>query len=228
MPGTIVALGGLSPDHNDDALHRFIIDAANRRKPRICYVPLASGDFERYVGLFYDQYPASICEPRHLELLRSVSEEPAQTLAAQDIIYLGGGSTPVLVASLRILGLDKVLRAVWERGGVLCGDSAGAHIWFNGCITDSLGPGLRVFADGLGIAAGACVAHFDHDRSKILEDALRTGELPGPAWGIEDGAALVLSNGAAEAVGSRDQGGVCRLTVRHDAVEAEPLDVRRL
>ncbi|MGB5756156.1 MAG: type II toxin-antitoxin system Phd/YefM family antitoxin [Acidimicrobiales bacterium] len=58
--------------------------------------------------------------------------------------------------------------------------------------------------------------HFDRDLSTILEDGLRAGELPGPACGIEDGTALVLSNVAAEAVGSRGQAGV-----RHGCSEAQ-------
>ena len=228
MSGTIVALGGLSPDHDDGSLHRFILDAAKKPRPRICYVPIASGDHELYVSLFYEQYPSSTCEPSHLQLLRDVSQDPAEVLAAQDIVYMGGGSTPVLVAAMRVLGLDRVLRAVWQEGGVLCGDSAGAHVWFQGCITDSLGPGLRVFSDGLGLAEGTCVAHFDHDREMILRAALEADELPHPAWGIEDGAALVITASGIEALSARDHGGVHRVTVQDRRAQVEPLDVHRI
>ncbi len=228
MSGTIIGLGGLSPDRDDSSLHHVIVEAAKRHKPRICHVPIASGDHELFISLFYEQYPSSICVPSHLELLRDVSQDPAEVLAAQDIIYLGGGSTPVLVAAMRVLGLDRVLRAVWRRGGVVCGHSAGAHVWFEGCITDSLGPDLRVFPDGLGLASGTCVAHYDPDRAAILEAALRAGRLPGPGWGIEDGAAVVLTSGGAEAVSARDHGGVHRMTIRDGRVRTEPLDVRRI
>ncbi len=228
MSGTIIALGGLSPDHDDTALRQFIVDSAQRHKPRICHVPLASGDYELYINLFYEQYPSSICVPSHLELLRNVSQDPAAVLAAQDIVYLGGGSTPVLVAAMRVLGLDRPLHALWQRGGVLSGHSAGAHVWFEGCITDSLGPDLQVFPDGLGLASGTAVAHYDHDRATMLEAALENGELPTPAWGIEDGAAVVLTSSGAEAVSARDHGGVHRMTIRDGRVETEPLDVRRI
>ncbi|MGI9613190.1 MAG: Type 1 glutamine amidotransferase-like domain-containing protein [Acidimicrobiales bacterium] len=228
MSGTIVALGGLSADHDDSPLRHFIVDAAQKSKPRICYVPLASGDYDVFVSLFYDQYTPSFCRPSHLELLRKVTHDPAEVLAAQDIVYLGGGSTPVLVAAMRVLGLDRVLRAVLQRGGVLCGDSAGAHVWFKGCITDSLGPDLHVFPDGLGLAEGTCVAHYDHERAAMLETALVAGELPGPAWGIEDGAAVALRGGRLEAVSARDYGGVHELTVQGNGVQVEPLNVRRL
>lgn len=130
--------------------------------------------------------------------------------------------------TMRVLGLDRVLRAHWRRGGVLCGDSAGAHVWFEGCVTDSLGPGLRVFADGLGFAAGSCVAHFGPDRAAIVDAALRAGELPGPARGIEDGAALVVTASGAEALSARDKGGVHRLLVRNGRMDTEPMDTRRI
>lgn len=228
MSGTIIALGGLSPDHDDAALRQLIVESAQRHKPRICHVPLASGDYELFISLFYEQYTPSMCVPSHLELLRNVSQDPAAVLAAQDIVYVGGGSTPVLVAAMRILGLDRVLRALWQRGGVLCGHSAGAHVWFEGCITDSLGPDLRVFPDGLGLASGTAVAHYDHDRATMLEAALMRGALPAPAWGIEDGAAVVLTSGGAEAVSARDHGGVHRMTIRDGRVDTEALDVRRV
>lgn len=228
MSGSIVAIGGLSPNHNDEPLHRLIVDLAKQRKPHICYVPLASGDFEPYVEYFYELYPTSICKPRHLELLRTVTEDPAEVLSAQDIVYLGGGNTPVLVSALRVLGLSDVLEQAWARGGVLCGDSAGAHAWFEGCITDSLGPAIRRFPDGLGIATGTCVAHFDHERAAMLENALWKGQLPEPGWGIDEGTALILSNGTAEAVSARTHGGAARFTLQEEGVSTRRLEVRSI
>lgn len=228
MSGAIIAIGGLSAEHDDSPLRHFVVDAAQKPKPRICHVPLASGDYDVFIDLFYEQYTSSFCRPSHLNLLRHVSEDPAAVLAAQDIVYLGGGSTPVLVAAMRILGLDRALQAVLQRGGVLCGHSAGAHAWFEGCITDSLGPGLQVFRDGLGLADGTCVAHYDQERASMLETALAARELPSPALGIDDGAAVAVRGGVVEAVSARDHNGVHRLTVRNDDLLVEALPVRRL
>lgn len=85
-----------------------------------------------------------------------------------------------------------------------------------------------MFPDGLGLATGTCVAHYDHNRAAILEAALRAGELAGPAWGIEDGAAVVLTNSGAEAVSARDHGGVHRMTIQGGHVETEALEMRRI
>lgn len=228
MSGTVIAVGGLSVEHDDSPLRHFIVDAARKPKPSICYVPLASGDYDVFVSLFYEQYNSSFCSPSHLELLRDVTEDPAEFLEAQDIVYLGGGSTPVLVAAMRVLGLDRVLQALLQRGGVLCGDSAGAHVWFEGCITDSLGPGLRIFRDGLGFVEGTCVAHYDEERAAMIKAALAAGELPGPVWGIEDGGAIAVRGGEVQAVSARGAGGVHHLTVQDDRVQLEALTVRQL
>jgi len=227
--GRLVAIGGLSPDVNDTALHRFVRSTAGRARPRVCYVPAASGDFDRYVELFYEQYPRSECEPTHLELLRGVPRAPAAVVAEQDVVYIGGGSTPILVAALRIHGLDAVLRELWEAGGVVCGDSAGAHVWFEGCITDSLGPDLQAFPDGLGFVAGSCVAHLDEGRTELAAAALLGGGLPGPIWGIPDGAALVFEGtNVAEAVTSREAGVVVQLERTNGTVSSRNIAARRL
>jgi len=70
-------------------------------------------------------------------------------------------------------------------------------------------------------AAGAVsfVAHYNDDRAAILEAALEAGELPGPACGIEDGAAVVLTSSGAEALRTRDHGGVHRMTIRNGHVK---------
>jgi hypothetical protein len=189
-----------------------VLACSGRRRPRVCYVPVASGDHDDFITSFYAQYPASRCEATHVELVRGVPRAPAEVLAAQDVVYVGGGSTPILVAALRVHGLDRVLAQLWRDGRVLCGDSAGAYVWFQGCITDSLGPDLRPFADGLGFLPGSCVAHADERREGLLIDALAAGRLPGPGWAIGDGTALVFRGTAhVETVTGRPGGRASRL-----------------
>ena len=47
---------------------------------------------------------------------------------SQDVIYVGGGSMRNLLAIWQVHGLDRMLRDAWERGVVLAGLSAGAHV----------------------------------------------------------------------------------------------------
>ncbi|MDH3300551.1 MAG: hypothetical protein OES24_08600 [Acidimicrobiia bacterium] len=78
------------------------------------------------------------------------------------------------------------------------------------------------------VAGGTCVAHYDHDRAAILEGAPQPAGFLVRAWGIEDGAPVVLTRSGADAVSARNHRGVHRMTVRDGRVEAEPLDVRRI
>ena len=55
-----------------------------------------------------------------------------------DIIYESGGDTLNMVYLWKRTGFDKVLEEASNDGKVMCGESAGASCWFNGCITDSL------------------------------------------------------------------------------------------
>ena len=61
-------------------------------------------------------------------------------LLAQDVIWVGGGSTANLLALWRLHGLDAILRECWEAGVVLKGVSAGSLCWHVGGTTDSFGP----------------------------------------------------------------------------------------
>jgi dipeptidase E len=227
MTGKIIAIGGLSPAHNDDALHRFVVASAGKAWPRVCYVPAASGDFERYTGFFYEQYPASVCDASHLSLFRDVTKDPVGLIAGSDVIYVGGGSTPILLGALRAFGLDDALRHAWEGGAVLAGDSAGALICFEGCITTAFGSGPAVLADGLGFLPGSLAAHFDPAKADLLTAAVEAGTLAAPGWGVDAGAALVFEGtDLAEVVSSRPTGGAWHLDTR--ARQARLLGARRL
>lgn len=229
MSGTVIAIGGLlAPDNSDESLHRYVLTAARRAKPRVCYLGLASGDYLPFQELFYEQYPPTLCTPTHLALVREVPHHPADVLALQDIVLLGGGSTPILVAGLRILGLDAVLRDVRDRGGVICGWSAGAHAMFRACITDSLGPEPRVFAEGLGIIDGSCAAHADRQRKSMLRSGLTSGRLASPAWAIEDGAAVTFSDDATHAVGWRPGAAVSVFHQRDADVDEASVEVTQI
>ena len=55
------------------------------------------------------------------------------------------------------------LRKAWQAGIVLAGSSAGGICWFEGGTTDSFGPDLRAFTDGLGLLAGSYCPHYDSE-----------------------------------------------------------------
>ena len=67
-------------------------------------------------------------------------KDDRETVLAQDVIYVGGGSMRNLLAIWQAHGLDRLLIEAWRRGTVLAGLSAGAMCWFEGGVTKSFGP----------------------------------------------------------------------------------------
>ena len=150
---TIVLLsGGFSDGENIDQ-DVFLLESSMRRKPRVCFIPTASGDSRAYIERFYTAFKRYSCIPAHLELFRRTELNLEEFIRRQDIIYIGGGNTANLLAVWRLHGLDRVLRKAYAEGAVLSGISAGAACWFESCLTDSFGRLMTVWAYCLSCSA---------------------------------------------------------------------------
>ena len=100
---------------------------------------------------------------------------------SQDIIFVGGGSVANMLAVWRVHGIDEIMRKAWHAGIVLAGSSAGGICWFAGGTTDSFGPRLRPFTDGLGMLAGSFCPHYhsEAERRPLYQRLVADGALPG-------------------------------------------------
>jgi dipeptidase E len=204
----VVAMGGggfaMEPDN--PLLDRFVLSLARSASPRVCFVPTASGDAEGYVAHFYRAFASLDCRPTDLQLFDRTVGDLESFVLAQDVIYIGGGNTANLLVVWRTHGLDRILRAAWEQGVVLCGVSAGMNCWFEASVTDSFDRArLAPLHDGLGILAGSACPHYDGEehRRPTFRRLVGTGELP-EGWAADDGAALVFAGPALlEVVASR-------------------------
>jgi dipeptidase E len=226
----IVALGGggFSIESDNPLLDRFIMALTQKRKPRVCFVPTASGDSDTYVTRFYRAFPASRCTPTHLSLFHGYPSL-REVLCNQDLIYVGGGNTANMLALWRLHKLDTALKAAWQAGVVLCGVSAGAMCWFEGGITDSFGQRLSVFRDGLGFLKGGFCPHYDGEpeRRPALKRAIRNGLFPTIA--ADDGVALhFINRRLVEAVSSRPTARAYRVHLVNGNVVEEPIPTRYL
>lgn len=152
--------GGGFMAERDSRLDSFMLTLTDASRPRVCFVPTPSGDSDRGIAAFFEAFSARDCEPSCLRLF-GTPERPAEHLAAQDVIYVSGGSTANALAVWRVHGIDDALRDAWERGAVLGGVSAGANCWFEACVTDSFGPSLEPLHDGLGLLPGSFCPHYD-------------------------------------------------------------------
>ena len=114
-------------------------------------------------------------------------------LLAQDVIWVGGGSTANLLALWRLHGLDVVLRECWEAGVVLKGVSAGSLCWHVGGTTDSFGPTLRPVTDGLAFLPYSNSPHHDAEeqRRPLIHRLIAEGTLP-DGYATENGTGLVF------------------------------------
>ena len=204
--------GGFSMEPDNPLLDEFVLSLARAERPRVCFIPTASGDAESYVAGFYRAFSAFDCRPSDLQLFaRKVAELRAFVLE-QDVIYVGGGSTANLLAVWRVHGLDAILREAWESGVVLCGISAGMNCWFEQSVTDSFGA-LAPLDDGLGLIAGSACPHYDgeNERRPAYRRLIESGELGGGV-AADDGAALVfLGTDVEEVVASRPQAAAYRV-----------------
>jgi peptidase E len=218
-------MGGGNLLSADSAIDELMLELAGVRRPRVCYVGTASAHLPERVESFYDAFRPRRCEPTHLELF-GMPEQPAAHVARQDVIYVGGGNTANMLAIWRVHGVDRALRAAWERGAVLGGMSAGANCWFGSCVTDSFGPQLRELRDGLELVKGSFCPHYDGEpeRRPTYTRLVREGALP-PGYAADDDAALRFDGrGLREVVSQREGARGYRVTAEGE----EPLEARLL
>ena len=51
-------------------LDDYVLAATGVERPKVCFLPTASGDADHYIVRFYRHFPASRCEPSHVSLFR--------------------------------------------------------------------------------------------------------------------------------------------------------------
>lgn len=209
-PPQILAFGGggFSMEAGNTLLDDHALALTGVARPKVCFVPTASGDADHYLVRFYREFAAR-AEVSHLSLFRrdrsagAIEGDIATHLLAQDLIYVGGGSVLSLLGAWRAHGVDAILERCWRSGVVLCGLSAGSLCWFDGALTAFHGPPERV--EGMGLLPWANCVHYDAEpeRSQEFRAAIAAGEL-GPGYGADDGAALhFVGTELAEVVSSR-------------------------
>lgn len=216
----IVALGGGGfSDERNSPLDEFVLGLARGERPRICFVPTASGDSESYIVRFYRRFSALPCQPTHLELFRRTVVDLTQFACAQDVLYVGGGNVANMLAIWRVHCFDDALAAAAAHGTLLAGLSAGSLCWFEAGITDSFADPQLSPMQGLGLLAGSHCPHYDGEaaRRPAYQRAIAAGMLAG--YGVDDGVALHFADGElVEAVSARPQARAYRVERSADAV----------
>ncbi|WP_405927619.1 Type 1 glutamine amidotransferase-like domain-containing protein [Streptomyces sp. NBC_00035] len=182
---------------DDGLLDDWVLGHTRVPRPKVCFVPTASGDAPAYIDRFLSAFQSRACEPSVLPLFRRELDDAALRtfLLSQDVVYVGGGNTANLLAVWRAHGVDRLMCEAYDRGKLLCGISAGVNCWAESSHTDSFGP-LTFLPDGLGLLSGSVCPHYDSEpgRRSSYQAAVATGALPA-GWALEDGVGALFTDG---------------------------------
>jgi len=199
-PGTAVIIGGTSLA---DEIVLETIRQAGGRGARVAVVPGVTLDCtrsgERYARSFRR---FGVTDVEILDLVtreRAAREELIRSLAAADLVFLGGGREALLLDILRTPPVQRALSQVYRRGGVVAGIGAGAAV---------LGAAVAVSRDREGVTWEEGLnllplALLDRERVQSGQAgsafyalaAARKGRSPVAAVGVDDGTALIVERG---------------------------------
>jgi peptidase E len=185
--------GGFSMEAGNPLLDDYVLSLTGVQRPKVCFLPTASGDADHYVVRFYRHF-ACRTDASHISLFRrdrsdgAVEGDVTEHLLTRDLLYVGGGNVLSMLGTWRAHGLDAVLQQAWERGVVLCGLSAGSLCWFDQALTAFHGPPQVV--SGLGLLPFSNCVHYDAEPERRAEYVRSVGGGMRPGYAAEDGAAL--------------------------------------
>ncbi len=235
----MLAIGGLRRDGDMVAtsdspapLLAFAARLTGAQAPKTCVLNTASADDPGAYLRMYELLAPVSGRIRHLRLfpMPNVSD-PADLLLSQDLVFVGGGSVANMLAVWRVHGIDQVMRQAWQAGVVLSGVSAGAICWFAGGTTDSFGPDLRPYTEGIGLIGGSYCPHYNSEpqRRPLFQSLIGKAALPAGIACDDGAAAHYADDELAEIVADRPAARGYRVTPAGDdaAIEVE-LPTRQL
>ncbi len=163
----IIAIGGGGFGRNSSSylIEKYIIDLSGKDTPKICFLPTATGDDDKYIVRFYSVFTRLNCKPSHIDFF-SRTKDINDHIMNQDIIFVGGGNTKSMLAVWSDWGMNKVLKKAYEEGVIMSGVSAGAICWFTNGVTDSWESELRILPC-LDFIKGTCCPHYDEEPARI-------------------------------------------------------------
>jgi peptidase E len=210
-------------------LDKWLLTLTRRRRPRVLFLPTASGDSLKHISRFYRAFNKYSCDPSHLGLFDRTGTRINDAIASSDLIYVGGGNTANLLAIWRLHGVDHALRDAWNDGVVLCGVSAGAICWFEAGVTDSFGATLQPLEGALGLLPGSFCPHYnDTIRRSTYRRFVSRGALP-PGYAADDGVAILFEDDViTDIVRSRRGGAAYRVIATTTLAEEETFKARLL
>ena len=167
MKKHIIAIGGGGFGRNNSSylIEKYILNLSEKSKPKICFLPTATGDNDAYIVRFYSVFTRLNCTPSHIDFFKRTINIKNHIMA-QDIVFVGGGNTKSMLAIWKDWGMSDLLINAYNNGIIMSGVSAGAICWFTCGITDSWDAELRILPC-LDLISGTCCPHYDEEPSRI-------------------------------------------------------------
>ena len=175
-----------------------IIKLTGKERPKICFLPTASGDSERGIIRWYELVHDLPIEPSVQRVwISSYGQKVSfeETLLNVDAIVVGGGNTLNMIAIWKAQGIDVVLEKALKKGIVLAGGSAGSLCWFDNGTTDSRPIELSV-VEGLGFLPYSHSPHYDGEefRRPLYQKNIKNGIFK-PGYAMDNNAGIIFKNG---------------------------------
>ena len=156
---------------------RRILALSDQHRPKVAMLATASGDSDLDVATFYRRMSHLDCHPSDLSIVRYNYPDFEALIRQQDVLYIGDGSAPNLVAIWRANGLDEEIRERALSGIPLYAEREGAAALFDAY--DSCATGRsEIFHDGLGILKGTLIRCFTKEDVPIRD-------LPKPIYVVQ-------------------------------------------
>ena len=200
----LIAGGGFNT-----AFIRYMAQITGKARPKLLYLPTASGDSPTGIISWYQS-----CAPLNVEASHQVSfiASTRQTrtweevLLSVDGIVCSGGNTLNQQVIWKAHGIDVILRQAWDRGIVLGGASAGSLCWFEEGTTDSRPKELST-VQCLGFLKGSHSPHYDAEpgRRPLYQKLIGSGQMK-PGYACDNDAGIYFEDNTVKRVVSARAG----------------------
>ena len=229
-PRRILAMGGggFTMEPGNPSLDEFILTLSDAARPKILFLPTASGDPAAQIARFYAAYDRRECEPTVLSLFRLVDgpvplprdpARPGRRLRRRRLDAQPPGDLA------RACARRDPARGVGGRRRPRRAERGGDVLVRGGASTKSTGCPAPVA--GLGLLPGSLCVHYDGEpeRRPVFLDSIRAGTLPG-GWAADDGAGLLFEErDLVRVVSSRERARAFRVQRNGDHVVETQLHV---
>lgn len=190
----IIPIGGGDIPFTTTLIDKYIISLVNTNKPKVLFIPLASGDSIPYIEKFTSYYSDLGCEVDVLKLTCTDNDNLIRSkIFTANIIYIGGGNTAKMMRIFKRTKVNEYLIQAYEKGIVLTGLSAGAMAYFTNGYSDSnrsTNPDASLtLVKCLNIIPYCFCPHYNDEERKTFDEFVKVKNFEGLA--LEDNTALL-------------------------------------